>query len=426
MSIPEKGVERGDPPARTRNALRYGAGVSLVELMVALAVGAVVVLGLAEILANTNATYAREEAFARLQENGRIASMLLAKEMRPMRSTDCKSIAMHQEQGSLTVKACDLLEGGCTLGNDDYLSIHRALGYDQSDDLTSAASLSDLPAAAAANVADRYVGGDVLVAWGIEPNGTALNTGLGSDGTDPIELEAAMGLEADDLALISNCQYAHVFEVSGPENGPTTTIHHAGDVNAVNHLRAAADYAGPAPYHQQAGDPRAVVYPLVYRVFYVCCVQDGSLQTGGARDKCRPSEYGATAPKGYRPALCMYDRGRGDGRSEVVVPNVADMRLTYSGDANADGELDYRGESAAEIATGAKWASVRSVAVELLLATEEENAARAPSAPTQSDWPPSDDPNDRLGAAYPADDRLYQRLRFDVALRASTPWALWE
>ncbi|WP_462328431.1 prepilin-type N-terminal cleavage/methylation domain-containing protein [Thiohalocapsa halophila] len=426
MSIAPKRVECRGRPARGRNPARHDGGVSLVELMVALAVGAVVVLGLTEILANTNATYAREQAFARLQENGRIASMLLAKEMRPMRSTDCKSIAMHREQGSLTVKACDLLEGGCTLGNRDYLSIERALGYDQSDDLTNAAKLSDLPAAAAANVADRYVGGDVLVAWGIDPHGMAVSAGLGSDGTDPIELVAAMGLEADDLALISNCQYAHVFEVSDPDNGPTTTIHHAGDVNAVSHLRAEAAYKGAAPYNQRAADPRAVVYPLVYRVFYVCCVRDGSLQTGSGRDHCRPSEYGAAAPEGYRPALCMYDRGRGGGRSEVVVPNVADMRLTYSGDANADGALDYSGESAAKIATAAKWASVRSAAVELLLATEEENAARTPSAPTQSDWPPSDDATDRLGAAYPADDRLYQRFRFDVALRAATPWALWE
>jgi hypothetical protein len=110
----------------------------------------------------------------------------------------------------------------------------------------------------------------------------------------------------------------------------------------------------------------------------------------------------------------------------VLVPNVADLRLSFSGDTDGDGALDYSGETAATVSNDNKWASVRAVAVELLLTTDENYAATEASAPMQSDWPPSDDADDRLGADYPADTRLYQRFRIDVALRPATPWAVVE
>jgi hypothetical protein len=169
-----------------------------------------------------------------------------------------------------------------------------------------------------------------------------------------------------------------------------------------------------------------MLYPLVFRVYYVCCVRDGALQSGSGRDNCRVTADGDPAPDGYRPALCVYDRQDGNGDTEVLVPNVADMRITYSGDTDGDGETDFRNEHAATVSTDANWASVRAASVELLLTTEEDNTATAASAPTQPDWPPGADDDDQLGANYPADNRLYQRFRFDVALRPATPWAIWE
>jgi len=139
------------------------SGVSLVELMVALGVGVVVVMGLTQMLASTNATYAREEQFARLQENGRIAALMLAREMRPNRSLDCMSAVQHTPT-SLHIKACDLLEGSCD--GDHFLGPDRAMGYDGGDDLSDAGAFSDLPTAVAGNVAERWVLGDVLVTWG--------------------------------------------------------------------------------------------------------------------------------------------------------------------------------------------------------------------------------------------------------------------
>jgi hypothetical protein len=81
----------------------------------------------------------------------------------------------------------------------------------------------------------------------------------------------------------------------------------------------------------------------------------------------------------------------------------------------------FSGEAAAALDADA-WSRVRAASVELLLTTAETGASTEPRAPTSTNWPPNDDSADRLGAAYPADHRLYQRLRLDVALRPSTPW----
>lgn len=427
-----------------RMGVQRCAGLSLVELMVAIAVGLIVLLGLADILANTRATYTREEAFARLQENGRIASLIAAKHMRPSRSTDCKSIALHQEQGSLIVKACDLLEAGCT--GDSFLDIDRPLGFDGGDkDLDSAAGYQDdtgnfqLPKVVRDNIADHWVLGDVLVTWGVEPNGTALSGTLSNDdGTGDIPLENDPNLDAGDIALVSNCQYAHVFKATSVSD---KKVGHAKGANATDHLRVSDIYQGSSPYMRDDGDPRAQLYPLVYRVFYICCVRGddgtaeaGRLQDGGDVKGCRPYDN-AYDPAAYHPSLCVFDlQGDSGGESNPLVPNVADMRVTYSGDSDGDGNLDFRAEdtttihNAEWVTDNGAWAGVRSATVELLLTTELENSALQATRPASIDWPPNDgtatDPDDdTLGAAYEDEDRrFYQRFRFEVALRPSTLW----
>jgi hypothetical protein len=412
-----------------RSAARHrSSGVSLVELMVALGVGVVVVMGLTQMLASTNATYAREEQFARLQENGRIAALMLAREMRPNRSLDCMSAVQHEYENSLSVKACDLLDDGCA--GDHYLLADRAMGYDNSDDLSDASMLFDLPSAAAGNVADRWVLGDVLVTWGVEPNGTALNGQLA--GSAPIALDGKPeGIKVGTLALVSNCFDASVFKVSGPGDDDVSTSieHEKGDVNQRAELFPPPDGAAyQVPVASPADDsPRWMLYPLVYKVFYICCTSDGELQTGTGRQKCRPDSDNHD-PERFRPALCVFDLQA--GQSQVLVPDVADLRVTYTGnsDGKPTGAIDFRAEDTSEIHTAHwvtdnnAWAGVRSASVELLMTTEAAHTASAASAPARASWPPGGSNADTLGAGYGADHRLYQRFRFDVAFRSATPW----
>ena len=58
------------------------SGLSLVEIMVALAVGVVLLTGVIQIYASTKSTYRMQDSLARLQENGRFALSFLTRDVR--------------------------------------------------------------------------------------------------------------------------------------------------------------------------------------------------------------------------------------------------------------------------------------------------------------------------------------------------------
>jgi type IV pilus assembly protein PilW len=70
--------ERWQGPSRERGA----RGVSLVELMIALALSAFLLLGLAQVFAASRAAYQTAEALGRVQENGRVGLDLISRDLR--------------------------------------------------------------------------------------------------------------------------------------------------------------------------------------------------------------------------------------------------------------------------------------------------------------------------------------------------------
>lgn len=57
-------------------------GMSLVELMVAITIGLIILAAISTILVNSRTNYATQESIARLQESGRIAMQLIARDLR--------------------------------------------------------------------------------------------------------------------------------------------------------------------------------------------------------------------------------------------------------------------------------------------------------------------------------------------------------
>ena len=56
-------------------------GISIVEIMVSIAISLILLAGVMQIMLTNKQTYRVQEAFARLQENGRFAMDFLAKDM---------------------------------------------------------------------------------------------------------------------------------------------------------------------------------------------------------------------------------------------------------------------------------------------------------------------------------------------------------
>jgi hypothetical protein len=120
--------------------------------------------------------------------------------------------------------------------------------------------------------------------------------------------------------------------------------------------------------------------------------------------------------------LCRWSAN--SGMTQQLVSDIADLRITYSGDANRDGELDFVPDGATIptaqwVSTSGNWPNVYSAQVELLATSEDERVALTAATPSDPGWPGGDD---RLGAGLTPDGRLYERFAFTVALRARAPW----
>lgn len=425
----DKGFARGT--GHGEKVMWRGRGFSLVELLVGLAVGLFLTAGIVQILVSSQVTYQIEESFSRLQENGRYAVQTLAEDARQARSMGCRSrsLMLEEVQDTLNVLACDLLAipDGDECGTDktSLVLTTTPLGYDASVQGT-ADWLTSVPAAAVDSMAGRWARGDVLVLWGATAPGLYVDEG--SPLTDPtanIVLDAPTSeLSTGDLALITDCEGSDIFQISATvpaDDGPFTQLAHterpggdddddqeaagAAQVNASASLSRFYNYAGDSQVPGTTN--KAMVYPFRYSIYYICSGDD--------------------TPTG-QDSLC---RWRPDTGSVDLVSDVYDMRVTYGGDADGDGTLDFFPDdtgndmpTAAWVTTKGYWPGVYSARVELLVGSSADNVRSRSATPSDSAWPGGD--TDRLGTGLPADRRLYERFTVTVALRARTPWYLQE
>ncbi len=453
------GPTRGSPGSFKTIGIRVPRGLSLVEILVALTLALFLVGGIIHLLVSSRATYRLAEAKARAQENGRYALHLLAKELRPSRSTACRNIAQEELEGTLTVTACTLLADpvGCT--GETKFGTQVPLGYSQSQKGT-ADWLSGLPGLANTGtrgaVGQRWLRGDLLVFWGVIGEGfyashDTLVTDSAVDLAAPIQLTPATetaqlekaDIEPGRLVMISDCEASDVFTMTDPAENQgkqkaSRELQHGltfkgSRVNRVETLAKSYNRRGSAL--SPGATVRARVFPFDLRVYFVCCMDQttGSLQTRVANCDRDPGRY--------RPALCRWSASRGTTASLAI--DVADMRVTYEGrldpsspevkdrntqvrfgDLNtgtADGE---DGEAQAAMLPSAAWVQARglwdqvaSVRVEILVtggtevrATDAAAALAASRARTG------------LGAGISADKRLYEVFDTSIAIRARAPW----
>jgi prepilin-type N-terminal cleavage/methylation domain-containing protein len=430
-------------------------GFSLVELMVATAVGAILLLGLTDVMIDSKTAYEREEQFARLQESGRVAALAVARQLRRNRSMACRSLGAHAALGTLSVKACALLdlEAGEPCDTDavlrpggHLLAPERALGYDAAD-AGSTWWLEDLPAAGRANVAERWLRGDVLVIWGVADDGVGLRQPVGAGREGPLQLDALhprMSQRAP--VLITDCQHADVFEITGPDDArqssarPYLTHGRAaprlGAGNASEYLARAYDWR---PSRSAAGRRIAApgvparVHALDYDVYFVCCadLDTGRLQSGADVRRCEAGGRNADTDR-FRPSLCGWNLRT--ARSQPLVTDIADLRITYSGDRDGDGRLDFFAHdqslnpTAGWVHRQRAWAAVQSADVEVLAASPRATGVLEPAPAARQHWPPNGAGSgglhpDTLGAGLAPERRLHKRFRMTVVMRARTPWS---
>ena len=77
------------------------SGLSLIELMIALTIGLIIMLGVVQVFAASRTAYQLSEGLARVQENSRFAMDSLQRELRMAGHFGCVNDQAHDPQGTL-------------------------------------------------------------------------------------------------------------------------------------------------------------------------------------------------------------------------------------------------------------------------------------------------------------------------------------
>jgi len=325
--------------ARQNRTMHRQRGLSLVEIMVALAVGVVLLTGVIQIYASTKATYRMQDNLARLQENGRFALSFLTRDVRMAGYHGCTNF------GPITN----------TLNNAASLQYDFTIGLTGFNDVGASppAMLSGagvVPAAGTDVIVIRRNSDEPLRV--VKNNSSAqlfVETlsqvpGGCADGTDKVS-----GLCASDILMVSDCMKSRVFQAGNLQvtgTPPDLNITHPSSGTPGNALPSWGGASAPAD--EQFSDDAEIVRIGTYAYFISNKVVNGATM----------------------PVLNRFD----GGQVFELVEGVEDMQISYGEDTDGDRTADaYRDADAVF-----DWSAVVSARIHLLLRTNANNLSSAP------------------------------------------------
>lgn len=291
-------------------------GVSLVELMVSITIGLILLAGVLSIFLSSKVTYFANEKTARLQENGRVALDLMTHDVRSAGYMGCaRAVPFTSTLNTPT----------------DLLWNYRVPLQGFESDGVSAYS----PSLAAGTLDPMPIpDSDVLVTRAVQRDGIARRVQVDVAGlTGPARVLSTTAVPAGQIMVITDCQAASVFQVTGYTAGTPATIAHAvGGASPGN----ATDDLG---WSYRVGSR---VAPLQTVIYYVA----NEPVTG------EPSLYrqtGATQP------------------ADLLIEGVQALQVAYAEDTTGDRIADVTRSAA----TVGNWDNVVSVSLAMLIRSEE-------------------------------------------------------
>lgn len=354
----------------THPSKRKVQGLSLIELMIAILIGSILLIGLVQVYAATRESYRLSEGMSRVQENGRFALDFLQRDIRLAGHFGCVNdqarIQMEATAGAGTgnVLASHFATGGVL---DFRVSIE---GFDGPPPF--AASLNPAPLADSDSIILRFLTGDGVPVTGIDA--AARTVTVDNAKWDVLTFG---GVAAPELFGIADCTFADVFTASAVA-GSTVTVPAA----VLLDQRYTADVGGGP----------ASLYRAEALVYYIA---NGA---GG-----QPSLYRARLDRNGTPV------------SEELVEGIDNMQLRYGmAGTNANGEPNGNVQTqgtATQVTAAAGWPLVGQVQVALLASSPARASAQQAVAPGRV-------PN-LLGVApvVPNDSRYRSVYQSTIALR---------
>jgi len=327
-------------------------GLSLTELMVSLTVGLVISAAAVEIFINSRSTYQAETGLSRIQEGGRFAIDFLNRELRHAGNMGCLQ--------DYSNKLSNLLNppGGPASDWDRPVEGYEAVNTGPGSIIDASYSGSTWSPTL---VTARFPGGvlpgtDALLVRYLDNSRARL---VPPDFLTDAQLFANSdaGLQDGDIALITNCKRATLFQVTNVQDDtgaspPKFNIVHSAD-NSIQPGNICASWGSPACPGDQPYGADAELARMVVRSFYI------RRNTAGV-----PALYQATLT-GTAAGATM--------QAEELIDGVENMQILYGVDRDggkySDGEADafLTASQVAALSTNRGWPRVVSVRISLLV-----------------------------------------------------------
>ncbi len=306
--------------SRNISAIRKQAGVTLVELMVAMVLSLLLLYGVVTIFQANKQGFLVQDSLARLQENGRFAVQMIARDIRRAGYWGCDAQETHLVN---------------TLNN----ASSYAWKFDNAVDGFEATSASAWSPALDSSIKSASGGSDVLTVRFADIVGARV-TQHNTPSAD-LKVTAKADLAVGDIAMVTDCRDSVIFQITNVQTvsgANTNVVHNTGTGNPGN----ATKDLGKKFFGSE-------MVRVVTRSYYV-----------------RPGASG-------EPALWRVDNG---GTPVELLEGVEAMSVQYGVDTDGDSVPDaYR---AADAVTD--WSDVYTVHVDLLLRSERDSVAPAAKA----------------------------------------------
>lgn len=299
------------------NIRRHQSGVSIVEYMIAIALGTLLTAGVLELFVSNKTTYRIQTELAGLQDHSRVASQVLSKSIRMAGYQGCTN--------SQTMTPNNIVKtppAGLVFGPDDIITGHEA------------GTSTWTPALPTALVGEVLAGTDVVKVSQASEAEMQLVSNMVQPNT-PIAVTSRVTIQQGDIILVTDCSQADIFKVTNVSQANVIT--HASNFNTSNNLSKSYQTDAHVSHFQSY-------------TYYI-------------KDTGRTNGKGTAIYALYRMDL--------NGSAEELVEGVDNMQITYGVDSNSDGTADTF-STASTVNTNNDWSKVISTRISLLLSTVEE------------------------------------------------------
>ncbi len=349
-----------------KTGLSSQKGLSLVELMVATAIGLLLMAGIHRVYISSDTSYRYNEQLSRLQENGRFLADIFGREIRMAGYQGCsgdnfQNLLYPAHQALFTYNFAVAVEG---------FEATSASQWDSGAE--NAASLN-----ANYGISDAVGNSDILVVRGPDSDiGRVLSTS--PDTSASLDIPDNTGIQTKDIVMAVNCPDAALFAVINVTPGAAGKL-------ALVHNTGAGQTPGNERDFSSAGlsfPAGSEVYRNVTTIYYV-------------RDK----DPGA----GVSPSLY---RKQGTAPVEELVEGVESLQVLYGEDTNSDRNIDNYVTADAVV----DWANVVAVRIGMLLRSPGEIGKKSFDSRLYTVNGTAIDPLGNGTPAAPVDDRRLRQI----------------